>query len=223
VVSNDQGCRQFLRYAEVAHAANGRLLNTLARVPLTGEATPELDALCRPGTATGTRVAAFNPIHPDTANLFAAVLSGDFTINGFRNRDLQEKLYPAAAKDAAETKRHRTSRLIAKLRGHGLITRVKNSRLYRLTARGLKAMPFASVVSTFPVPSGKPKPHETSALMSIPGEELHKVTSAVTLIGLIAKVGAALQVGPVLQRDWLVPFPYAGKRVQAIGPRFRGC
>ena len=126
----------------MAHAANGRLLKTLARVPLTGEATPELDALCRPGTATGTRVAAFNPIHPDTANLFAAVLSGDFTINGFRNRDLQGKLYPAAARDAAETKRrtHRTSRLVAKLRGHGLITQVKNSRLYRLTARGLKAM-----------------------------------------------------------------------------------
>jgi hypothetical protein len=137
-----KGVANFWRYAEVAHAANGRLLNTLARVPLTGEATPELDALCRPGTATGTRVAAFNPIHPDTANLFAAVLSGDFTINGFRNRDLQGKLYPAAAKDAAETKRrtHRTSRLIAKLRGHGLITRVKDSRLYRLTARGLKAM-----------------------------------------------------------------------------------
>ena len=135
-----KGVANFWRYAEVAHAANGRLLNTLARVPLTGEATPELDALCRPGTATGTRVAAFNPIHPDTANLFAAVLSGDFTINGFRNRDLQGKLYPAAAKDAAETKRrtHRTSRLIAKLRG--LITKVENSRLYRLTARGLKAM-----------------------------------------------------------------------------------
>ena len=95
-----------------------------------------------PGTATGTRVAAFNPVHPDTATLFAAVLSGDFAINGFRNRDLQGKLYPAAAKDAAETKRrtHRISRLIAKLRGHGLITKVKNSRLYRLTARGLKAM-----------------------------------------------------------------------------------
>jgi hypothetical protein len=77
-----------------------------------------------------------------TAALFAAVLSGDFTITGFRNRDLQGKLYPAAARDAAETKRrtHRTSRLIAKLRGHGLITRVKNTRLYRLTARGLKAM-----------------------------------------------------------------------------------
>jgi hypothetical protein len=130
----------FWRYAEVAHAANGRLLNALARVPLKGEASREPDALYRPATAT--RVAAFNPVHPDTATLFAAVLSGDFAINGFRDRDLQGKLYPAAAKDAEETKRqtHRISRLIAKLRGHGLITKVKNSRLYRLTARGLKAM-----------------------------------------------------------------------------------
>ncbi|MGA8054435.1 MAG: hypothetical protein WCA12_11370 [Burkholderiales bacterium] len=137
-----KGVANFWRYAEVAHAANARLLNALARVPLKGEATSELDALCRPATATGTRVAAFNPVHPDTADLFAAVLSGDFVINGFRNRDLQGKLYPAAATDAAETKRrtHRTSRLIAKLRGHGLITRIKNSRLYRLTTRGLKAM-----------------------------------------------------------------------------------
>jgi len=131
-----KGVANFWRYAEVA--ANGRLLTALARVPLTGEATVELDALCRPGTATGTRVAAFNPIHPDTAALFAAVLSGDFTVNGFRNRDLQGKLYPAAATDVADAKRHRTSRLIAKLRG--LITRVKNSRLYRLTAKGFKAM-----------------------------------------------------------------------------------
>jgi hypothetical protein len=137
-----KGVANFWRYAEVAHAANGRLLETLAQVPLTGEASVELDALCRPRTAEGRAVPAFNPVDPDTADLFAAVLSGDFTINGFRNRDLQGKLYPAAARDAAEAKRrtHRTSRLIAKLRGHGLITRVKNSRLYRLTARGLKAM-----------------------------------------------------------------------------------
>jgi hypothetical protein len=67
------GVANFWRYTEVA--ANGRLLTALARVPLTGEATVELDALCRPGTATGTRVAAFNAIHPDTAALFAAVLT----------------------------------------------------------------------------------------------------------------------------------------------------
>jgi hypothetical protein len=137
-----KGVANFWRYTAVAHTAKGRLLNALARLPLKGKATSELDALCRPGTATGTRVAAFNPVHPDTTDLFAAALSSDFAINRFRNRDFQGKLYPAAAKDAAETQRRtqRISRLIAKLRGHGLITNVKNSRLYRLTARGIKAM-----------------------------------------------------------------------------------
>jgi hypothetical protein len=48
------------------------------------------------GRGGGTRALPKPPIHPDTANLFAAVLSGDFTVNGFRNRDLQGKLYPAA-------------------------------------------------------------------------------------------------------------------------------
>jgi hypothetical protein len=41
------GVANFWRYAEVA--ANGRLLTALARVPLTGEATVELDALCLSG------------------------------------------------------------------------------------------------------------------------------------------------------------------------------
>ena len=70
-----KGVANFWRYAEVA--ANGRLLTALARVPLTGAATAELDALCQPVTAT--RVAAFNPIHPDTAALFAAVLTSPST------------------------------------------------------------------------------------------------------------------------------------------------
>ena len=35
---------------------------------------------------------------------------------------------------------HRVSRLIAKLRAHGLVAKVKDSRLYRVTARGIKAM-----------------------------------------------------------------------------------
>src|SRR4051794_25207706 len=74
-----KGVANFWRYAEVAHAANGRLLTALARMPLTGAATAELDALCQPVPAPGRRVAAFNPIHPDTANLFAAVLTSPST------------------------------------------------------------------------------------------------------------------------------------------------
>ena len=137
-----KGVANFWRYAEVAHAANGRLLNALARAPLTGSATAELDSLCQGRVVNGRRIPALNPVHPDIAILFAAVLAGEFTINGFRNRDLQAKLYHDASHDPIDARRrtHRVSRLIAKLRAHGLVAKVKDSRLYRVTARGIKAM-----------------------------------------------------------------------------------
>ena len=102
----------------------------------TGGATVELDAPARHGSRSPRC-----RLQPDPPGHRRAVRRGaDFTVNGFRNRDLQGKLYPAAATDVADAKRrtHRTSRLIAQLRG--LITRDKNSRLYRLTAKGFKAM-----------------------------------------------------------------------------------
>ena len=133
-----KGVANFWRYAEVA--ANGRLLTALARVPLTGEATAELDALCRPVTAADRHVAAFNPIHPDTAD---AVRRG--AVRRLHRQRVPQPGPPGQTLPCrghvADAKRrtHRTSRLIAKLRGR-LITRVKNSRLYRLTAKGFKAM-----------------------------------------------------------------------------------
>src|SRR5689334_22452036 len=51
----------FWRYAQVAGAANRRLLDALATAPLTGEATQELDKLCRSRDHGATRVARFNP------------------------------------------------------------------------------------------------------------------------------------------------------------------
>ena len=46
----------------------------------------------------------------------------------------------AANEDEARRRTHRTSRLIAKLRGHRLIAKIKNSRLYRVTQHGVSAM-----------------------------------------------------------------------------------
>ena len=132
----------FWRYAQVADGANRRLIDALANAPLTGEATQELDELCRSRDRDGTRVARFNPVDADTVLLFIAVLSGEFAITGFRNRDLQAKLFDTAPPDDREARRrtHQTSRLIAKLRGHRLIAKIGTSRLYRVTARGIKAM-----------------------------------------------------------------------------------
>jgi hypothetical protein len=79
--------------------------------------------------------------------LFAAALSGSHIINGFRNHDLVARLYEhePPTDDPQEQKRRcaRASRLIAKLRGHGLLAKVKGSRLYRVSHRGYQLMSAA--------------------------------------------------------------------------------
>jgi hypothetical protein len=90
-------------------------------------------------------VAGLNPVTAATCALFQAVLHGEHAINGFRNRDLQRQLYPPRPVPAAEAQRRtiRTSRPIAKLRGHGLLAKVPRARLYRLTPRGVRLMSAA--------------------------------------------------------------------------------
>ena len=137
-----KGVANFWRYAQVARNANKRLIDALASAPLTGTATEELDSLCQPQMVDGNRVARFNPVDQKTTELFEAVLSGENAINGFRNHDLQANLFSDKPADDKEAKRrtHWTSRTIAKLRKHGLIRKVRDSRLYRVTEKGLKAM-----------------------------------------------------------------------------------
>jgi hypothetical protein len=137
-----KGVSNFWRYAQVSQAANARLINALANAPLKSDATLALDGICRSRRQEGRHIAAFNPVTPQTIELFIAVLSGEFSINGFRNRDLQEKLYLSKPENREEAVRrtHRVSRMIAKLRGHRLISKVKNSRLYKVTTLGVRSM-----------------------------------------------------------------------------------
>src|SRR3954452_23440322 len=151
---------------------NRRLIDALANAPLTGAATQELDELCRgrnPGGALQSHRCSNRP---------ALHRRAEFAITGFRNRDLQAKLFDTAPGDDREARRrtHWTSRLIAKLRGHRLIAKVGKSRLYRVTARGIKATPSASANPTSrSISRGPPVPDaETSAIVAIPGGEFYK-------------------------------------------------
>jgi hypothetical protein len=110
-----------------------------------GEPISCLDRLCRPRRVRGRRYARFNPITREDGALFRATLSGDHIINGFRNRDLQARLYANPARTNEERRRRsaRTSRQIRKLRGHGLVAKVPGCRLYRVTNYGNQVMSAA--------------------------------------------------------------------------------
>jgi hypothetical protein len=120
-------------------------LNALAQAQPKGKAMAELDRLCHPHTENGQRSARFNPVTAEDCALFAAVLAGEHALNGFRNKHLQTRLYPRSAVSEQERRQRsgHVTRLLAKLRGHGLIAKVKGSRLYRVTENGTRLMSAA--------------------------------------------------------------------------------
>jgi hypothetical protein len=133
-----KGIADLHRRAEVSDAANNRYLEALASV---SDATSlgELTArLCRPTKRNGRRLRALNPHAPADAALIEAIGRGEFTINGFRNRDLRRLLFTSTSASEPEQRRQAAavSRKLALLRGHHLIRKVPNTHRYHLTDAG---------------------------------------------------------------------------------------
>lgn len=134
-----KGIADIPRRAQVSLAANQRYLDALSVV---GESLPVrqvIDRLAQPIVHLGRPCRPLHAMEPADASSLSAISRGEFLVNGFRNRDLQELLYPDAIKDVAIRKKisSRLSRQLRLLRAHGLILRVTGTTLYRLTKRGL--------------------------------------------------------------------------------------
>ncbi|MCU4183824.1 hypothetical protein K6U06_05585 [Acidiferrimicrobium sp. IK] len=143
-----KGVANLARYYQVGRGANERYLEALAAAHYNTDAIRVLDRHCRPIRNRGRQHPRLNPIGHDDLALFRAALAGEHLINGFRNAHLQARLYPRPARDDVEVKRRcaRTSRLIVKLRGHGLVAKVPRRRLYRVTPYGQRFMSAALAV-----------------------------------------------------------------------------
>ncbi len=102
----------------------------------------QLDRLCQPVPFHGRPRRGLNPLRAEEQQLFLAVLRGDHLLNGFRNRDLVEWLYPRSTKDSCEQRRRtaRVSRLIQLLRAHRLVAQVPHSYRYHVTDKGQALM-----------------------------------------------------------------------------------
>ena len=137
-----KGVADVHRRAQVSQAANERYLESLAAAQ---DATPLAqlsEPLCRPKHYKGQSVRALNPLAANDAALLEAVSRGEFAINGFRNRDLQPLLYPAAPGSAEEQRRRSAAvtRKLRLLRAHGLIRKVPRTHRYQVSPRGRLAI-----------------------------------------------------------------------------------
>lgn len=149
-----KGVAWLWRYAEVSRSANSRYLQALAVVDDDRAARRLLDRVTRPAKLNGRSKRALQPLSPAEQQLFLAVLRGEHRLQGFRNKDLAQRLYGQRTKDAAQRRRRcgRVTRLIQLLRAHGLVAKIPRTRRYRITVQGEKLMRAALKVKQIDLP-----------------------------------------------------------------------
>jgi hypothetical protein len=140
-----KGVADMARRVEICRAANERYLEALAVVGRSAPVPDLLDPISHRIARDGRPYRGLRPITPEESGLFAVLLRGEFRLQGFRNRDLRQRLEPAAPPDPVRRRQAsgRITRLLRLLRAHGLIRKVPHTLYYRLTQKGETVMSAA--------------------------------------------------------------------------------
>lgn len=125
------------RRAEICEAANGRYLEALAGVRAGTSAGALVQRVCQPVEKDGRRHRGLNPWAKEDAALLAVISRGEWTVSGFRNRDVRAALNPGrAGQDEIRRQSGRVTRALARLRAHGLIRKISGTHRYQVSAGG---------------------------------------------------------------------------------------
>ena len=113
---------------ELLQAANRRYLEFLSALEDPRNGRDKLDKLSRPVEHEGRSYPGFNFFDQDDDALFQAIARGEFNISGLQNKNLRRRL---AGKSSAQV-----SRMLKRLRLHGLIKKIGRTYKYYLTLFG---------------------------------------------------------------------------------------
>ena len=134
-----RGIADLHRRAELSKKAAERYLDAYAAIDDSTTLEQLLAKSHKPTTWRGRRVRALRLFNDDRP-LLAAIARGEFTITGFRNRDLQRLLFSSPPRTCQEARRRSAwvTRQLRLLRAHGLITKISGTHRYQLTDAGRK-------------------------------------------------------------------------------------
>ena len=113
---------------ELLLAANRRYLEFISTIEDDRAGTDKLNKISQPVEENDRCYRGFNFFDPDDEDLFESLGRGEFNISGFQNKDLRRHL---KAKNTGQV-----SRLMKRLRTHGLIKKIGRTYKYYLTALG---------------------------------------------------------------------------------------
>jgi hypothetical protein len=132
-----RGLADLKRRAEISHRANERYLQALGSASGTVPLFQWVQRCCKPLTQAGRRYRALNPWAPEDGHLLELINQGQFTLNGFRNRDIRQAYFTSRCDDQ-ELKRRMgwIGRRLRLFRAHGLIAKVSGTHRYVVTDKG---------------------------------------------------------------------------------------
>jgi hypothetical protein len=133
-----KGVADTQRRAESCQGVNDRYLEALASLDSEVPVRQLVASVCSPTRWKRRNVRALQPWSAVDQALLTVISRGEYTLQGFRNRDLVAHLYPQAGSDREEQHRApaRVTRLLRLLRAHGLVRKISGTHRYRLTPRG---------------------------------------------------------------------------------------
>lgn len=144
----NKGVSNIYQYRRVAHAANERYLAALSVVDNPTPAYRQVEHLTRPKVVGRRSYAGFNPARREHAELFRTLLDGKHLINGFRNADIRQALYPKIDDPLQCGRlRARLGRVFRQLHVRGLLAKIPRTRRWRVTQQGQQTL--AAVVQLY--------------------------------------------------------------------------
>lgn len=113
---------------ELLEAANRRYLEFLSAIENPRNGRDRLDKLSRPVCSEGRSYSGFNLFDTNDESVFCAIARGEFNVSGMQNKTLRRFLPDQSS--------GQVSRLLKRLRVHGLIKKVGHTYKYYLTQLG---------------------------------------------------------------------------------------
>jgi hypothetical protein len=140
------------RYAEVSRKANHKYLDAVALADLNGDCVDEIEKLCKRIEKGNRTYSGFNPLSKETELLFLAVFDGSNHINGFTNASIRKIIFPAG--DVNDRKiSNKVTRILAKFKAFGLISKIPRSFRYKITVKGIRIISATLAVKNANMPS----------------------------------------------------------------------
>ena len=126
------------RYAEISKSCNLRFMDAMVDIIPVKSTLDEIGKICSGKKVDGKKVTGFNVWSPEVVRIMETVSDGKYLISGFRNKDIGKTIFPAISNP--QKRSSKVSRLLKKLRQHGLIKKVPKSRRYHVTSKGRRVM-----------------------------------------------------------------------------------